>query len=157
MRCIYCTVEHRAECEEWYVHFKVIQNHIFSCTVCEYPSAIVKLSGIRKLSHWKVTWSPRTGNHSTSPPTRGVGHTQGQSGPTVCLTPIRDNTDDPNPLGGLHLFSTSSPPPSDFDAPKGSHTPTTAGRCGVSNPVQQLRKGVHRTNRENIGLSSKGI
>ena len=32
MRCIYCTVEHRADCKEWYV-FKVIQNHIFSCTV----------------------------------------------------------------------------------------------------------------------------
>ena len=36
MTCFYCTVEHRAECEEWYVHFKVMQNHIFSCTVCVY-------------------------------------------------------------------------------------------------------------------------
>ena len=47
-------------------------------------------------------------------------------------------------------------PPSDFGAPKGSHTPTTAGKCGVSDPMQQLRKGVHQTNREDIGPLSKG-
>ena len=87
-------------------------------------------------------WVPqRTGHqeleaHSTSPPTRGVRHTQGQSHPTVCPTPITDNTEDSNPLGDLHLFSTSPHPPSDFGAPKRSHTPTTADRCGVSDPVQ---------------------
>ena len=74
--------------------------------------------------------------HSTSPPTRGVRHTQGQSHPTVCPTPIRDNTEDSNPLGDLHLLSTSPHPPSDFGAPKRSHTPTTADRCGVSDLVQ---------------------
>ena len=40
------------------------------------------------------------------------------------------------PFGGLHLFSISPHPPSDFGAPKRSHTPTTADRCGVSDPVQ---------------------
>ena len=45
--------------------------------------------------------------------------------------------------------------PSDFGAPKGSHIPMTAGRCGVSNPVRQLQKGVHQTNREDTGPSSK--
>ena len=58
--------------------------------------------------------------------------------------------------GGLHLFSTSPHPPLDFGAPKGSHTPTTVGRCGASNPVRQRQKGVHRTNREDIGPLSKG-
>ena len=74
--------------------------------------------------------------HSMSPPTRGVRHTQGQSHPTVCPTPSRDNTEDSNPLGDLHLLLTSPHPPSDFGAPKRSHTPTTADRCGVSDPMQ---------------------
>ena len=82
----------------------------------------------QRIGHQKL------GTHSTSPSTQGVRHTQGQSGPT----PIRDNTKDPNPLGGVHLFSTTPHPPSDFGAPKGSHTSTTVGRCGVSDPVQQL-------------------
>ena len=53
-----------------------------------------------------------------SPPTRGVRRTQGQSHPTVCPTPSRDNTEDSNPLGDLHLLSTSPHPPSNFGAPK---------------------------------------
>ena len=84
-----------------------------------------------------------------------IKHTQGQSGSTVCPIPVRDNTEDPNPFGGLHLFSTLPHPSSDFGTAKGSHTHMTVGRCGVSDPVLQLRKGVHRTNREDIRPSSK--
>ena len=74
--------------------------------------------------------------HSTSPLTRGVRHTQGRSHPTVCPIPIRDNMEDSNPLGSLHLLLTSPHPPLDFGAPKRSHTPTTADRGGVSDAVQ---------------------
>ena len=94
---------------------------------------MVKLS---RMNEFETVQPTILETHSTSPPTRGVRHTQGQSHPTVCPTPIRDNTEDSNPLGDLHLLLTSPHPPSDFGAPKRSHTPTTADRCGLSDPVQ---------------------
>ena len=62
------------------------------------------------------------GTHSTPPPTWGVRHTQSQSGPSVCPTLVRDNTEDLDPLGCLHLLSASAHRPSDFGAPKVPHT-----------------------------------
>ena len=49
--------------------------------------------------------------------------------------------DSNGPMSGVIILH---PPSSDFGAPKGTHTPMTAGKCGVSDPVQQLRKGVHQ-------------
>ena len=54
--------------------------------------------------------------------------------------------------GGLHLFSTSPHPPLDFGAPKGSHTPTTAGRCALE--AWHIRTEPHTMNRDGGPLST---
>ena len=40
--------------------------------------------------------------------------------------------DSNGPMSGVKILH----PPSDFGAPKGSHTPMTAGKCGISDPMQ---------------------
>ena len=96
----------------------------------ELVTQVLRMNGYpRELvtKNWKPTARPHRPEVSDTPKAKVI---------LPYVWHLLDNTEDSNPLGDQHLFSASPHPPLDFGAPKRSHTPTTADRCGVLDPMQ---------------------